>query len=312
MPVQLIKYLIPKDVFPTSMLITDESQLYLSGSLSFTPERQGEYIWMPQWFDIISKIWLVAIIIFAIYQIISFWRGAHSIQNYIFDKVEDSDNNQVYYLIPDGICGPCTIGFFRQKIVFPESFPMLHSEYDMVYKHEHSHLKNNLFSNKKKSGKNMKILKRRINYMMKEKKKGLLQRGIMVAVSALTIVTGAGTVLAYEPMQSSDISVEESITFDTPEITSFEFSGEFVSTEDFSESDNIFVTLDGEQIPIYDMTVPHALCTHSMVNGYLKNHTSNGKGGCTVKVYTCQRCEKCGYLANAVYKNTITYAVCPH
>lgn len=142
MPVQLIKYLIPKDVFPTSMLITDESQLYLSGSLSFTPERQGEYIWMPQWFDIISKIWLVAIIIFAIYQIISFWRGAHSIQNYIFDKVEDSDNNQVYYLIPDGICGPCTIGFFRQKIVFPESFPMLHSEYDMVYKHEHSHLKN--------------------------------------------------------------------------------------------------------------------------------------------------------------------------
>ena len=323
MPVQLIKYLIPKDVFPTSMLITDESQLYLSGSLSFTPERQGEYIWMPQWFDIISKIWLVAIIIFAIYQIISFWRGAHSIQNYIFDKVEDSDNNQVYYLIPDGICGPCTIGFFRQKIVFPESFPMLHSEYDMVYKHEHSHLKNhdnlvkvlcllvlclhwmnpvaylllflyidtaeiisdrvavegcskerrkdyaillvneastpdknpvmwknNLFSNKKKSGKNMKILKRRINYMMKEKKKGLLQRGIMVAVSALTIVTGAGTVLAYEPMQSSDISVEESITFDTPEITSFEFSGEFVSTEDFSESDNIFVTLDGEQIPI--------------------------------------------------------------
>lgn len=62
-PVQLIKYLIPKDVFPTFMLITDESQLYLSGSLSFTPERQGEYIWMPQWFDVISKIWLAAIII---------------------------------------------------------------------------------------------------------------------------------------------------------------------------------------------------------------------------------------------------------
>lgn len=292
-PVQLIKYLIPKDVFPTFMLITDESQLYLSGSLSFTPERQGEYIWMPQWFDVISKIWLAAIIIFAIYQIISFWRGAHSIQNYIFDKVEDSDNNQVYYLIPDGICGPCTIGFFRQKIVFPESFPMLHSEYDMVYKHEHSHLKNhdnlvkvlcllvlclhwmnpvaylllflyidtaeivsdsaavegclkerrkdyatllvneastpdknpvmwknNLFSNKKKSGKNKKILKRRINYMMKEKKKGLLQRGIMVAVSALTIVAGAGTVLAYEPMQSSDASFED-IVFepDAEEIT---------------------------------------------------------------------------------------------
>ena len=385
MPVQLIKYLIPKDVFPTSMLITDESQLYLSGSLSFTPERQGEYIWMPQWFDIISKIWLVAIIIFAIYQIICFWRGAHSIQNYIFDKVEDSDNNQVYYLIPDGICGPCTVGFFRQKIVFPESFPMLHSEYDMVYKHEHSHLKNhdnlvkvlcllvlclhwmnpvaylllflyidtaeivsdsaavqgctkerrkdyaillvteastpdknpvmwknNLFSNKKKSGKNMKILKRRINYMMKEKKKGLLQRGIMVAVSALAIVTGAGTVLAYEPMPSSDVSFEDVVLDFEPEQLLFDDS-DFYATIDFSKSDKVFVAENGIQTSIIDNdTSTYALCTHSMVNGTVSAHKSNGKGGCTVKVYTCQRCEKCGYLANAVYKYTATYDKCPH
>lgn len=385
MPVQLIKYLIPKDVFPTSMLITDESQLYLSGSLSFTPERQGEYIWMPQWFDIISKIWLVAIIIFAIYQIICFWRGAHSIQNYIFDKVEDSDNNQVYYLIPDGICGPCTVGFFRQKIVFPESFPMLHSKYDMVYKHEHSHLKNhdnlvkvlcllvlclhwmnpvaylllflyidtaeivsdsaavegclkerrknyatllvneasipdknpvmwknNLFSNKKKSGKNMKILKRRINYMMKEKKKGLLQRGIMVAVSALTIVAGAGTVLAYEPVPSSDVSFEDVVLDFEPEQLLFDDS-DFYATIDFSKSDKVFVAENGIQTSIIDNdTSTYALCTHSMVNGTVSAHKSNGKGGCTVKVYTCQRCEKCGYLANAVYKYTATYDKCPH
>ena len=372
MPVQLIKYLIPKDVFPTSMLITDESQLYLSGSLSFTPERQGEYIWMPQWFDIISKIWLVAIIIFAIYQIISFWRGAHSIQNYIFDKVEDSYNNQVYYLIPDGICGPCTIGFFRQKIVFPESFPMLHSEYDMVYKHEHSHLKNhdnlvkvlcllvlclhwmnpvaylllflyidtaeivsdsaavegclkecrkdyatllvneastpdknpvmwknNLFSNKKKSGKNMKILKRRIDYMMKEKKKGLLQRGIMVAVSALTIVSGAGTVLAYEPMLSSDESFSDVISDESLDVFAYN-SSEFdpLAFLDFSKSNSIFIDNNGIQLACDESLSPYALCTHSMIDGTFYTHSKNSSGGCTVKVYTCKRCEKCGYLAN--------------
>lgn len=347
MPVQLIKYLIPKDVFPTSMLITDESQLYLSGSLSFTPERQGEYIWMPQWFDIISKIWLVAIIIFAIYQIISFWRGAHSIQNYIFDKVEDSYNNQVYYLIPDGICGPCTIGFFRQKIVFPESFPMLHSEYDMVYKHEHSHLKNhdnlvkvlcllvlclhwmnpvaylllflyidtaeivsdsaavegclkecrkdyatllvneastpdknpvmwknNLFSNKKKSGKNMKILKRRIDYMMKEKKKGLLQRGIMVAVSALTIVSGAGTVLAYEPMLSSDESFSDVISDESLDVFAYN-SSEFdpLAFLDFSKSNSIFIDNNGIQLACDESLSPYALCTHSMIDGTFYTHS---------------------------------------
>ena len=386
MPVQLIKYLIPKDVFPTSMLITDESQLYLSGSLSFTPERQGEYIWMPQWFDIISKIWLVAIIIFAIYQIISFWRGAHSIQNYIFDKVEDSDNNQVYYLIPDGICGPCTIGFFRQKIVFPESFPMLHSEYDMVYKHEHSHLKNhdnlvkvlcllvlclhwmnpvaylllflyidtaeivsdsaavegclkecrkdyatllvneastpdknpvmwknNLFSNKKKSGKNMKILKRRIDYMMKEKKKGLLQRGIMVAVSALTIVSGAGTVLAYEPMLSSDESFSDVISDESLDVFAYN-SSEFdpLAFLDFSKSNSIFIDNNGIQLACDESLSPYALCTHSMIDGTFYTHSKNSSGGCTVKVYTCKRCEKCGYLANKKYSHSITSIKCTH
>lgn len=386
MPVQLIKYLIPKDVFPTSMLITDESQLYLSGSLSFTPERQGEYIWMPQWFDIISKIWLVAIIIFAIYQIISFWRGAHSIQNYIFDKVEDSDNNQVYYLIPDGICGSCTIGFFRQKIVFPESFPMLHSEYDMVYKHEHSHLKNhdnlvkvlcllvlclhwmnpvaylllflyidtaeivsdsaavegclkecrkdyatllvneastpdknpvmwknNLFSNKKKSGKNMKILKRRIDYMMKEKKKGLLQRGIMVAVSALTIVSGAGTVLAYEPMLSSDESFSDVISDESLDVFAYN-SSEFdpLAFLDFSKSNSIFIDNNGIQLACDESLSPYALCTHSMIDGTFYTHSKNSSGGCTVKVYTCKRCEKCGYLANKKYSHSITSTKCTH
>lgn len=386
MPVQLIKYLIPKDVFPTSMLITDESQLYLSGSLSFTPERQGEYIWMPQWFDIISKIWLVAIIIFAIYQIISFWRGAHSIQNYIFDKVEDSDNNQVYYLIPDGICGPCTIGFFRQKIVFPESFPMLHSEYDMVYKHEHSHLKNhdnlvkvlcllvlclhwmnpvaylllflyidtaeivsdsaavegclkecrkdyatllvneastpdknpvmwknNLFSNKKKSGKNMKILKRRIDYMMKEKKKGLLQRGIMVAVSALTIVSGAGTVLAYEPMLSSDESFSDVISDESLDVFAYN-SSEFdpLAFLNFSKSNSIFIDNNGIQLACDESLSPYALCTHSMIDGTFYTHSKNSSGGCTVKVYTCKRCEKCGYLANKKYSHSITSTKCTH
>lgn len=341
---------------------------------------------MPQWFDIISKIWLVAIIIFAIYQIISFWRGAHSIQNYIFDKVEDSDNNQVYYLIPDGICGPCTIGFFRQKIVFPESFPMLHSEYDMVYKHEHSHLKNhdnlvkvlcllvlclhwmnpvaylllflyidtaeivsdsaavegclkerrkdyatllvneastpdknpvmwknNLFSNKKKSGKNMKILKRRIDYMMKEKKKGLLQRGIMVAVSALTIVSGAGTVLAYEPMLSSDESFSDVISDESLDVFAYN-SSEFdpLAFLDFSKSNSIFIDNNGIQLACDESLSPYALCTHSMIDGTFYTHSKNSSGGCTVKVYTCKRCEKCGYLANKKYSHSITSTKCTH
>ena len=384
-PVQLIKYLIPPNAFPESKLLTNESQLYLSGSLSFWSERQGEYIWMPQWFDIVSKLWMAGIIFFSIYEIIRYWKGVHSLRNLIFEKVEDPDREQVYYLIPDEICGPCTIGFFRQKILFPESFP-LYPDFDMVYKHEHTHLKNhdhlvkllclfvlclhwmnpvaylllslyidtaeivsdsiavdgcteqkrkdyatllvlqastsdvrpvvwknNLSVHKKKDGKEVKILKRRINYMMKEKKKGLLQRGIMMAVSALTIVASAGTVLAYQPMPSSDGSFSDVIVDDSLDAFGSNCIGyDIVDTLDFTKSDYIFVDLNGNQENYTTSIEPYALCTHSMVDGTFFTHAKNSSGGCTVKIYTCKKCEKCGYLANKKYKNTITYAKCPH
>lgn len=384
-PVQLIKYLIPPNAFPESKLLTNESQLYLSGSLSFWSERQGEYIWMPQWFDIVSKLWMAGIIFFSIYEIIRYWKGVHSLRNFIFEKVEDPDREQVYYLIPDEICGPCTIGFFRQKILFPESFP-LYPDFDMVYKHEHTHLKNhdnlvkllclfvlclhwmnpvaylllslyidtaeivsdsiavdgcteqkrkdyatllvlqastsdvrpvvwknNLSVHKKKDGKEVKILKRRINYMMKEKKKGLLQRGIMMAVSALTIVASAGTVLAYQPMPSSDGSFSDVIVDDSLDAFGSNCIGyDIVDTLDFTKSDYIFVDLNGNQENYTTSIEPYALCTHSMVDGTFFTHAKNSSGGCAVKIYTCKKCEKCGYLANKKYKNTITYAKCPH
>ena len=384
-PVQLIKYLIPPNAFPESQLLTNESQLYLSGSLSFWSERQGEYIWMPQWFDIVSKLWMAGIIFFSIYEIIRYWKGVHSLRNFIFEKVEDPDREQVYYLIPDEICGPCTIGFFRQKILFPESFP-LYPDFDMVYKHEHTHLKNhdnlvkllclfilclhwmnpvaylllslyidtaeivsdsiavdgcteqkrkdyatllvlqastsdvrpvvwknNLSVHKKKVGKEVKILKRRINYMMKEKRKGLLQRGIMMAVSALTIVVSAGTVLAYQPMQSSDESFSDVIVDDSLDAFGSNCIGyDIVDTLDFTKSDCIFVDLNGNRENYTTSIEPYALCTHSMVDGTFFTHAKNSSGGCTVKVYTCKKCEKCGYLANKKYYATHSYAKCPH
>lgn len=47
----------------------------------------------------------------------------------------------IYYVVPDGSCGPCTVGFFRQKIIIPESFTELEN-FSMVYQHEYTHLKN--------------------------------------------------------------------------------------------------------------------------------------------------------------------------
>ena len=385
-PVQLVKYLLPKDALPETMLIGRKADSYLSGSLSFWSEKQGDYIWLPQWFNIFARVWLAGIIIFAIYEIVKYWRGAHSIRNYIFEKIDDPEDHLTYYLIPDGICGPCTIGFFRQKIAIPESFP-LHPDFIMVYKHEHTHLKNhdnlvkllclfvlclhwmnpvaylllflyidtaeivsdsvavdgctkekrqdyasllvleaatsdirpavwknNLSGHKNnKEGKDFKTLKRRINYMMKGKRKGRLQRGIMVAVSALTVVASAGTVMAYEPIASSDASFNDIIFDDSYSDFSNDYTEmDIIDSLDFTETDNIFVGSDNIQIACQETVSPRALCTHSMVPGKFYAHAKNSSGGCTITTYTCQRCEKCGYRANAKYYSTTTFVKCPH
>lgn len=153
-----------------------------------------------------------------------------------------------------------------------------------------------------------------------------MRKGIIAMVSALTIAASAGTVLAYEPLQSSDVAMSEVVTDDVPEYLEYEFTDESILEEnklvdsekdenanlDFSVSDEIFVYSDGTVVEVKNENTNKALCKHNMKDGILKSHKSDGKGGCTVKVYSCQRCTRCGYLANPVYKNTITYAKCPH
>ena len=380
-PVQLIKYLIPEAVFPEPMLISGESQLYLSHSLNFWHEKQNEYVWTPQWLSILISLWALAVVGFSVFEFINYQKGIRLIRNTIEFTIKDTEKNFTYYIVPDDVTGPCTIGFIRQKIIIPEHLPF-DSDFEMVYKHEYAHLKHhdnlvkllclavmcvhwmnpaaylllylyketaeavsdgaategytevqiksyarllveestirekvpavwkNNLSGHRKEGKAMQIIKRRINYMMQKKKNGWLQKGIMVAVSALTVLASVSTTMAYQPLPSSDMSVGENIQNDNPNFALFEPSS--LIDIDFSKSDTVFVFPDGTQIPVQENTIPYALCTHSMVDGYLYNHIPLSSGGCKMKAYTCQRCKKCGYLANAVYSHTITYAKCPH
>ena len=384
-PFQLVKYLIPEDIFPKPMF-SEESQLYLSHSLNFWHEKPNEYVWTPQWLSVLIFLWAMVVIGFSVYEFIAYRKAIRRISGSIVFEIEDTEKNFTYYIVPDKVSGPCTIGFFRQKIIIPMHLPS-HPDFDKVYRHEYAHLKNrdnfvkllclavmclhwmnpaaylllylyrqtaeavsdgaategctekeiklyamllvtestssknisavwkNNLSGHKKNGKSMEIMKRRIDYMLQKKRKGKLQKGIMVAVSALTVLASASTALAYQPMQSSDMSIRDSIGNENLEYAKFKFSDTNtvnVDEIDFSKSDSVFVTLDGAQIPVYESQETRALCTHSMVDGYWETHASNNSGGCTVKVYTAQRCKKCGYLANAVYQYTITYAKCPH
>ena len=376
-PVQLVRFLLPMNILPEPAF-SEETQLYLSHSMDFLPGRGDEYVWFPRWVSAIILLWAGIVILFALYQFIKYRKIVRKINRSVFYYVDEPEMELIYYVVPDGSCGPCTVGFFRQKIIIPESFTELEN-FSMVYQHEYTHLKNRdnlvkllclivlcihwmnpaayllLFlyritaeavsddaavlgyskdivktyamllvtttpvreklpvvwkNNFSSEGK---MIKRRINYMMKKRKNGWMRKGIIAMVSALTIAASAGTVLAYEPMQWSDVSVNDSLQdSDIDYLTYNVADAPLVDSFDFSVSDKIFISLDGKQEPIFDSSSERVLCRHNMVDGYMSTHASKSNGGCVVKVYTCQRCTRCGYLANAVYQNTVTYAKCPH
>lgn len=375
-PVQLVRFLLPMDILPEPVF-SEETQFYLSHSVDFLPGHGNEYVWFPRWVSIIVLMWAGIVILFALYQFIKYRKIVRKINQSVFYYVDEPEMELIYYVVPDGSCGPCTVGFFRQKIIIPESFTELEN-FSMVYQHEYTHLKNRdnlvkllclivlcihwmnpaayllLFlyritaeavsddaavlgyskdivktyamllvtttpvreklpvvwkNNFSSEGK---MIKRRINYMMKKRKNGWMRKGIIVMVSALTIAASAGTVLAYEPMQWSDGSFETIIDMDSPDYSNYDLIDVMIDNFDFSESDDIFVFKNGTQINIENENVSRVLCKHNMVDGYFSNHMSNSSGGCTVKVYTCQRCTRCGYLANAKYYATHSYAKCPH
>ena len=375
-PVQLVRFLLPMNILPEPVF-SEETQLYLFHSMDFLPGHGDEYVWFPRWISVIILLWAGIVILFALYQFIKYRKIVRKINRSVFYYVDEPEMELIYYVVPDGSCGPCTVGFFRQKIIIPESFTELEN-FSMVYQHEYTHLKNRdnlvkllclivlcihwmnpaayllLFlyritaeavsddaavlgyskdivktyamllvtttpvreklpvvwkNNFSSEGK---MIKRRINYMMKKRKNGWMRKGIVAMVSALTIAASAGTVLAYEPMQWSDGSFETIISSDVPDFSNYDVIDAIVNQFDFSNSDKIFVDKNGNQTEIEEENVPRVLCKHNMVDGYFSNHMSNKSGGCTVKTYTCQRCTRCGYLANAKYYSTTNYAKCPH
>ena len=377
-PVQLVKYQFPVESL-SGFVMGEKSQLYFEKSVSFLRETKSEYVWIRHWTLALVFLWAAVVFIFAVYEFVKYRKGIGTIISFIDYEMDDFPGCTKLYIVPDGFCGPCVIGFFRQKIIIPESF-VNHPDFYMVYYHKYAHMKNRdnlikllclvilcfhwmnpvayllLFlyritaeavsdSNavegyskeeikeyaallvigsptrevlpvvwKNNFSIQGKMLKRRINYMMKKRKSGFVQRSLAMGLSALTIMMSAGTVFAYEPAQSSDMSFNEVLSdAQEDDFFSYDFgSPSLVNEFDFSKGDEIFVGLDGTQELIQESNPNRAICRHSMVDGYFSKHSKNGSGGCTVTVYTCQRCNKCGYLANAKYDYTVTYTKCPH
>lgn len=159
------------------------------------------------------------------------------------------------------------------------------------------------------SGKRM--IKRRIQRIMATKK-----RHVMFAAVAGLIgcVLSTGVALAYEaPRIEKDQGEEYSIDFDTDSYISLDSNADLSDIEEIPY-DDFFVDENGQ---IYEITEQNqqqrAVCfSHQFLSGTKKVHKKDGNGGCTVKYYHAQICEKCGYIVVGDLYQTITYQVCTH
>lgn len=81
----------------------------------------------------------------------------------------------------------------------------------------------------------------------------------------------------------------------------------------FKYADAFFITENGEVIILESTDAqPHTTCSHTFEDGILNRHYHNNDGGCSVKKYRGQICQKCKYTRSFSLSINSTYTTCQH
>ncbi len=162
--------------------------------------------------------------------------------------------------------------------------------------------------------KNSKIIKERLIEMKRNKKHGLLNRLAAFGLTGLILLANSLLVFAYQDSTTIKSFKPEGyeINFDKWEEDPYSaYSEKFVFTDDI---EGYVVDENNNIIPIYNDNgeSPNTSCNHTYVSTTLSRHEKHSNGSCTVYLYDCQRCTRCGYTIAGALKNKIDYAVCIH
>lgn len=174
-------------------------------------------------------------------------------------------------------------------------------------------------------GSGAKKLKKRMENVMMMKKWNKIAAGI---IAAELIFVNSLTVFAYPDVNYQEY--EKYLTQDEinheMEVDEWVFIPDTLDERELGEYalyrgectnimyDKQFTDAKGNIYPIEDgnSTNVYANCTHTYVSGTMSKHTKNPTGGCTITIYSAQRCTKCGNVLMGDLINEITYAVCTH
>ena len=168
-------------------------------------------------------------------------------------------------------------------------------------------------------------LKKRIENIMMMKKRNKIVAGIIAAelifVNSLTVFAYPDVVHEERPIYTSQDEIDQAMEIDEwvfiPNTIHERELGEYALYR--GEYTNImydrqFTDAEGNMYPIQDENSKdvYASCTHAYLSGTINIHTKNITGGCTLTIYSAQRCTKCEAVLKEEYISNLNYAVCPH
>lgn len=157
------------------------------------------------------------------------------------------------------------------------------------------------------SGKGTNQMKRRIDEIMREKRK--MKTCFASAFGVLMVLIGLSVGLIYTPPMISYADEKDPMAgkYDFEVIVMEEMENSILE----ADCDEFFVETDGTVILIQP-GVDRAACDHVYVTAVKKQHKKNKAGGCTVKYYNTEVCKRCQNVRKKELSKTETYTVCPH
>lgn len=165
---------------------------------------------------------------------------------------------------------------------------------------------------------NGKQVEERIRVIMNKRQRKVWERVIAAGVLALLIFADSLTALAYPKVNLVQVSPNSTAEDFAKGSLSVYRAPEFNEEEEFMTMpllyENEVITADGEvYAAVNPSESPTWFCFHAWEDATLRRHLRDTQtGGCTVWLYDCQYCPKCGDTITGNLRQTITYMKCTH
>jgi len=157
-------------------------------------------------------------------------------------------------------------------------------------------------------GSDKKHMKKRIDCIMREKKKTSIAA---VILSVAIVLCSSSTAFAYKPTNILDndilakpLNPGEEVSFIQDTSLPDDFVWEVVYDSQFTDSSGHVYNVE--------TTTAQTACSHNYTIGDLQIHIKDNSSGCAVEIYSAKRCAKCGHVKKGALKNKLTYLKCPH